>query len=51
MWAVKGHFETALEHDDDAVWIFVDGQDILQVLVVCISFSITHFNLVKLWIS
>ena len=34
MWAVKGRFETALEDNDDAVWTFVDGQDILQVLVV-----------------
>ena len=34
MWAVKGRFETALEDDDDAVWTFANGQDILQVLVV-----------------
>ena len=51
MWAMKGCFETALKDDDNAVWTFVDGQDILWVLVVCIYFSVTHFNLLKLWIG
>lgn len=50
MWAVKGRFETALEDDDDAVWTFANGQDILQVLLVCkkIFLLISHFNLSKL---
>ena len=43
VWAVKGRFETALEDDEDAEWSFLDGQDILRVLIVCILFII-HFN-------
>jgi hypothetical protein len=49
MWAVKGRFETALEDDDDVVWTFANGQDILGVLIICnLFFSIFHFNLSKL---
>ena len=51
MWTVNGHFETALEDDDNGVWTFVDGQDILWVLVVCIFLFYYSFNHSKMWIG
>ena len=33
-WAVKGRFENALEDDDEAMWTFDNGQDILCLLIV-----------------
>jgi len=34
---MKGRYQTALEDDDDAVWTYEDGQDILRFLIVSIS--------------
>jgi hypothetical protein len=36
VWNVKGRYETAMEDDDDALWTYHDGEDILQILVVSI---------------
>lgn len=35
-WEVKGRYNTALEDDDDANWIFENDQNILKLLVVSI---------------
>lgn len=34
VWTVKGRYETALEDDDDAVWTYENGQDILRFFIV-----------------
>ena len=36
VWNIKGHYKTAVEDDEDAMWICHDGEDILQILVVSI---------------
>lgn len=33
-WAVKGRYENALEDNDDAMWTFDEGFDILRLLIV-----------------
>ena len=33
-WAVKGRYENALEDNDDVMWTFDDGHDILRLLIV-----------------
>ena len=33
---MKGRYETALEDDEDAVWTYENGQDILQFFIVSI---------------
>ena len=33
-WAVKGLYENALEDNDDVMWTFDDGHDILRLLIV-----------------
>ena len=33
-WAVKGRYENALEDDDEVMWTFDDGHDILRLLIV-----------------
>ena len=33
-WNIRGHYETAMEDDYDAMWMHHDGEDVLQILVV-----------------
>lgn len=33
-WAVKGRYENALEDNDNVMWTFDDGHDILRLLIV-----------------
>ena len=33
-WAVKGRYENALEDNDDAMWMFDKGFDVLHLLIV-----------------
>jgi len=37
VWNIKGRFKTAIEDDEDAMWISHDGEDILRILVVSIE--------------
>ena len=33
-WAAKGRYKIALEDNDDAIWTFDEGFDVLHVLIV-----------------
>jgi len=33
-WTVKGRYETALEDDEDAIWTYENGGDLLRFLIV-----------------
>jgi hypothetical protein len=47
-WAVKGRFENALEDDDEAMWTFDNGQDILCLLIVSELYFIIQFQTYKI---
>jgi len=34
---IKGHYETALDDDDDVIWEYENGQDFLCFLIVSLS--------------
>jgi len=37
-WAAKGRYVNALEDNEDAMWTFNEGQDILHILIVSKSY-------------
>ena len=36
MWTIKGRYERALEDNEDAIWTYENGQDILRFMIVSI---------------
>jgi hypothetical protein len=34
VWNIKGRYETAMEDDDEAMWMEHDGDDVMRILVV-----------------
>ena len=45
LWAVKGRFETALENNDNVLWMHDNVQDILQLLIVSpLLFNFTFYT-------
>ena len=34
VWNIKGHYETAIKDDEDAMWTCNNGEDILRILVI-----------------
>ena len=36
VWNIKGHYETAIEDDEDAMWTCDNGEDILGILIISI---------------
>ena len=36
VWNIKSCYETAMEDDDDVMWMHHDGEDVLWILVISI---------------